>query len=500
MSELYLICIPISSMIILILVLLMHAKHHYSSCICLCNSNDSKVKYSYVSQTANTQNRIWTTYNNFQTNCFQKYPCQLVPITGEKYHTFVPAFLRYTIFIIFSCCLVTLIQIISSVQNNNTIIPILNYILVYQVLIISIWESSFTFVRYYATRGTTQFYHKMKDMQIYKRFCIYIIIFSILYLFQIHIYYYILPIITIMNVSFNMYYNYQFGAILLKQYKAFQFEDEFIDIVEKVKFLQRISIIYSISQSLSLTVFIISYNNININIISNIVYTMPLFWCISSSVYAISFVKNQTHFKNKCKCFNYSNYKQHTSPNAETEEAPKDIICEKPKIVIMGMGDAVKSVESNKSIEPTDDELFAAMPSIKKTVLLTDESQVTITNTIQTAPMQDITVLKKTAPMHSSKSAPVTLMINDSPATNLNIRTPARILEENSNGMNVKMEALDLEEMEKSVNISIECTLRTLSTMKSYGFLPDVDTVRATKSIRKITTRTLRKAKSNNMW
>ena len=108
--------------------------------------------------------------------------------------------------------------------TNNYIVLIcliLDYILVYGTMILSIWESLFSYYRYYTTKISTNSCQLVSTSQVLIRFLIYIIIFVTLFTVQMQIYYWIFPILILLHSGFNIYCNTAFAAILISKYKHF---------------------------------------------------------------------------------------------------------------------------------------------------------------------------------------------------------------------------------------------------------------------------------------
>ena len=66
------------------------------------------------------------------------------------------------------------------------------------------------------------------------------------------------------------------------------------DILKSVYFMRRASMICCIFQSLSLSIFVISYN-------IETVYYLPIFWSISNVVFACNFIRNRNYFQKRSK-------------------------------------------------------------------------------------------------------------------------------------------------------------------------------------------------------
>ena len=109
----------------------------------------------------------------------------------------------------------------STNTTNAVICFLLDYILVYGTMILAIWESLFSFYRYYTTKISSNTCQLVSTSQVLIRFVVYIVIFVILFSFQMQIYYWIFPIIILLHAVFNFYCNILFASILITKYKHF---------------------------------------------------------------------------------------------------------------------------------------------------------------------------------------------------------------------------------------------------------------------------------------
>ena len=109
-----------------------------------------------------------------------------------------------------------------STKNYTALICfILDYILVYGTMTLSIWESLFSYYRYYTTKISSNSCQLVSTSQVLFRFLIYIVIFVTLYTIQMQLYYWIFPLLIILHCGFNIYCNTAFAAILISKYKHF---------------------------------------------------------------------------------------------------------------------------------------------------------------------------------------------------------------------------------------------------------------------------------------
>eukprot|EP01084_Bolivina_argentea_P110461 197235_1 len=248
--------------------------------------------------------------------------CSLIPV-DEDFNFFPITFLYYTIYLLLICILIIVYEFINYNETHNSFsidlvyqfsiksyhkhsifelntdslsIYICDFIIIYGFLILQQWHLLFSFWRYYTTFVSTTQFQITTTRSILLKFSVFIITFSMLFIAQIHIYYYLFPITLILYFSFNWYCTWKFVSTLIKQYGVFIAMDnkhiEQSNILQSVYFIRRTSLICTILNSLSLTVFVITYN-------IESVYYLPILWSISCAVNAFNFVRNRNFITNK---------------------------------------------------------------------------------------------------------------------------------------------------------------------------------------------------------
>lgn len=108
----------------------------------------------------------------------------------------------------------------SQIPNRN-ITYILDHILIYGIMLLSIWESLFSFYRYYTTFIATKKFQEASTSKVMKRFPIFAVIFTILFMIEMHLYYFVCPITILFFISFNFYCTLKFASMLIERYKVF---------------------------------------------------------------------------------------------------------------------------------------------------------------------------------------------------------------------------------------------------------------------------------------
>ena len=105
-------------------------------------------------------------------------------------------------------------------QNSNMSLHTnMDYIIVYMILIISVWDSLFSWYRYYSTLFiSVKFYHA-PTQRVVKLFIVYGIPYCALFIAQIHFYYWLFPFVVLMHILFNTYCTWKFAQLLLNSYR-----------------------------------------------------------------------------------------------------------------------------------------------------------------------------------------------------------------------------------------------------------------------------------------
>merc|ERR1712228_604104 len=176
---------------------------------------------------------------------------------------------------------------------------IVDYILIYGFMLLCVWQRLFSFYRYSVALYSAKKMESVSSTDIIKPFLIYATIFSILYLVQIHFYYYAYPIVIILFGSFNLYCIYKFSAMLIDRLQYFPDTR----MVRHIMFCQNTSLISCVLQSIYLAIFQITYN-------VDILYYFPILYGVLCSLLAMNFVRNVSAIKNK-----FSTFKQYINGN-----------------------------------------------------------------------------------------------------------------------------------------------------------------------------------------
>eukprot|EP01084_Bolivina_argentea_P209118 356286_1 len=169
-----------------------------------------------------------------------------------------------------------------------------DFILIYALMLLSLLESYISFCR--CILVTTM----SKNMII--SFILFAIIFCATFIIQIHFYYWIFPFIIILFLSFNYYFIHKPVAMitntLTQQYKSIIGYDVIIfrDISTHISRTKNIAVMCSVLQSIHLFVFLIIYN-------INVIYYLPILWCICTFLFMLQFPNNRSFLQSHCRIF-----------------------------------------------------------------------------------------------------------------------------------------------------------------------------------------------------
>eukprot|EP01084_Bolivina_argentea_P096087 172745_1 len=243
-------------------------------------------------------------------SCF-KHNHQRVISPRQSQLAFYPSLwtLYITYLLLLSICIIITQTGIFPIKNTKIV-----YIICYGILLASCWESLFSYHRYCTLKQYMRHSRRMKTKLILKKFTLFAFIYILLFISQLHFIYWLFPLIITMYVLCNIFWQYQFIQMLLKQYStlstfdtvaASNIQDTMIKSVYIMGYCSISSTIISALSVFSLSVFCaFDTNYIQINLIHldhnkyNLVSIyFPLFWCCSSFFYMFNFVRNRSLFK-----------------------------------------------------------------------------------------------------------------------------------------------------------------------------------------------------------
>eukprot|EP01084_Bolivina_argentea_P007840 14716_1 len=154
--------------------------------------------------------------------------------------------------------------------------------------------------------------------KLFSKFRVFAFIFCVLFILQIHLWYWIFPVIIVLFCVFNFYCTFKFAAMLIKQYKLFigleciAMKADAQDMLRSSIFSKYVSLICCVLQSVNLSLFLIMYN-------VNIIYYLPILWAISCFILALNFVRNRTLFNQNITCIR-SNEEIHIPKTENTQQ------------------------------------------------------------------------------------------------------------------------------------------------------------------------------------
>mmetsp|Transcript_56027 Transcript_56027/g.93368 ORF Transcript_56027/g.93368 Transcript_56027/m.93368 type:complete len:926 (-) Transcript_56027:42-2819(-) len=254
--------------------------------------------------------------------------CQslIVPVDDEEFDFFPVSFVSYLIFLVFVCALILyqafhspyseLVHLrymfndvtrnftgwsafwsVNSMHHYDTRYQsgnnALDWILMYAVVMLSMWDSLFSFYRYFTTLYSSTKFETLSLSGVVRYYCVYAMPFLALYLCQIHVYYLLFPVLIVAHLSLNCWCNWKFASILIDttiryaQNCTIVKYDIHNEMLRSIYFMRRTSLLWSLVSTLQLSLFVAIYN-------VQIVYFLPLLWCISCLCFTLNFVRNRS--------------------------------------------------------------------------------------------------------------------------------------------------------------------------------------------------------------
>eukprot|EP01084_Bolivina_argentea_P131355 231868_1 len=305
------------AVILLISCKILHFTQHFRLQSCWMSS--VSINMNRTPSTSTSSTKISTITHHKQRPC----RCICVAIDDEEYDFFPMAFLLYLVSLIIISVIITIRLILINFSDNfdftglkhrnmnhsqthsihisqysgstQLICLYIDWILIYGVMFLSLFESLLSFYRYYTTLVTTKYLRLLTTMDILKKFSYFAVLFIIFYILTIHCYFYLFPLVIILYIAFNLFCNLKFSALLISSYSNFisietigkhSLNTSNKDILNSVYFMKRASLICTIIQSIYLCIFIIVYN-------INVIFYLPILWSISSAIFTLNFIRNR---------------------------------------------------------------------------------------------------------------------------------------------------------------------------------------------------------------
>eukprot|EP01083_Nonionella_stella_P113089 333240_1 len=319
------------SVIILSITLSLHYHQHFIFHVSICTAKSQSL--SVITNDI----RDNTSPQRANSNCQGSFClCALKPKHDEDSYDFFPSsFLYYLLFLIFLCLLIIVIDITDYSMHHHTVyydilfdyshpihvdkplstlnsidlsnaheacgwmgpfIKTLDYILIHSVMLLFVWESLFSFYKYYTTNAIIRTSEIMSTQAIASRFVVYGATFVVLFIGQMHLYYYLWPMLVLSHCIFNLACTIMFSSMLIGKYRLFiamdggvqrQAADD-VHILHSIYAIRALSVTCIILQSLYLALFTILYT-------VNTIYYLPILWSISACIYSLNFVRNRRY-------------------------------------------------------------------------------------------------------------------------------------------------------------------------------------------------------------
>ena len=224
----------IISLVVFLSTCVLHYRTHFRLRCCI------RSKHPFGSQKDITpRNSLRVHQKNLMRQLKQKESiCRCCLVATEESFDFFPiSFLYYNIYIIVLTILILckytnkdMNNDVSIFNHNDNILKVninnhnynqlIDWIIVYSLIILSIWECLFNFYRFYSTYFASRKIIILDPRQIMLKFTIFFgIPFLAIFIIQIHVYYYLYPIIIFCYFVFNVLNVWLFGHILIVQYR-----------------------------------------------------------------------------------------------------------------------------------------------------------------------------------------------------------------------------------------------------------------------------------------
>ena len=116
---------------------------------------------------------------------------------------------------------------LKSPEYTSIAVVISNHILLYGVMTLSLWESLFSFYRHFTTMNTLEALEVPTTRRVLLLFSIYAAIFTLSFLFTVHCWYFMFPVVVLCHFLFNLHCTWTFSAALIAKYSAHGMDQNF---------------------------------------------------------------------------------------------------------------------------------------------------------------------------------------------------------------------------------------------------------------------------------
>eukprot|EP01083_Nonionella_stella_P182304 655610_1 len=161
------------------------------------------------------------------------------------------------------------------------------------ILLSMLWESLFSFYRFYSTKMLIQcLYDALTFTVVLKRFTVYAALSIVLFVIQTQLYYYLFPVLILSYLIPNLYWIVHTSRFIIESVEK-NSNDRFnhdSDLVNNTIFMRNLTVLSSICSSIYLTMFTTIYT-------MDIVYYLPFIWSVSLALFFFNFVRNRQYIK-----------------------------------------------------------------------------------------------------------------------------------------------------------------------------------------------------------
>eukprot|EP01083_Nonionella_stella_P090607 253107_1 len=241
--------------------------------------------------------------------------CHHLPLSGftccgiilRAHFDFFPiSFLLYMIMVVIASVLV-IVKFMNHNSNPSTRLSEICFAsgidlyLYCLIILLSLWDSLFSFYRYYTTRALAIYLHSIKICSVLKAFSFYIIVFIVLFMLQTRLYYYIFAPILVSHLIINIYWILNTTRIIMNTAKHSHVANQKAEVqfFHNVVVMRSLSILSALCSTVYIALFMMTST-------MDIVYYFPLIWSVSTTLFTFNFVRNRqlmrrmAHTMHKC--------------------------------------------------------------------------------------------------------------------------------------------------------------------------------------------------------
>eukprot|EP01083_Nonionella_stella_P038405 104491_1 len=213
----------------------------------------------------------------------QKLIKLFIPVNGEEFHFFPASFVYYLLYSIALSILVT-------IGNHESLTT--HWLIVYGILILSVWDSFFSWYRYYSTLFISTYFRHVETTIVLKYFMAYGAPYILLFIIQIHFFYYLFPLVLLVHLIFNCWCTWRFACVLIESYhdSIDAFSPEMYDrVLKDAYFMRSVQFICNILSSVSLACIL----NISTPWMTHWCPYIPIIWSVADVFITLNFARNK---------------------------------------------------------------------------------------------------------------------------------------------------------------------------------------------------------------